>query len=164
MEPKVPYTLRPMRQSDQPFLQSLYSTTRPDIQATNLPEREKTQLIATQFRAQTLHYHTHFGNADFLIIEQLGKRIGRITIHPREDEIRVVDLAILPEYRSHGIGTKVMQEVLEKGRIRDQPVRIHVDKLSRAFSFYTRLGFEVIEEKEQHLLMECSPTRKLFTG
>lgn len=115
-----------------------------------------------QFQAQSTHYATHFGSADFLIILQGKSQIGRLYVDRTEEEIRVIDIAILPEFRGKGYGTTLMTNLLNEGRIADKPVRLHAEKMARVVEFYRRLGFEVINELEMHFFMECSPSRSLI--
>ena len=129
----------------------------------DVPDEDKQKLFQSQFQAQSHHYHTHFGDADFLIVMKENTPIGKITVHDRVDEIRVIDLAILPGYRSAGVGTQLMLDVIKTAEFADKPVRIHVEKMNRAISFYERLGFKTIGEKDYHWLLECAPKRKLIT-
>ncbi len=152
-----PITFRPIKPSDRPFLYRVFVSTRPDITMLNTSDEEKRKLLDTQFKAQSYHYHTYFGDADFLIVLRGNKPIGRLYVHRRPDEIRVIDISLLPEHRECGTGTKLMTDILKEARIADKPVRIHVERYSRAMRFYERLGFVKIAEKDYHFLMECTP-------
>lgn len=156
-----PINFRPIKPSDKPFLYRVYASTRPDIAMLNTSGEEKTKLLRSQFKAQTFHFHTHFSDADFLLVLKGKQPIGRLYIHRRADEIRVIDIALLPEHRGQGIGTKLLVDILKEGRVADKPVRLHVEKYMSAIRFYERLGFVKIAEKDYHFLMECAPIRKL---
>ena len=155
-----PIKFRPIKLSDKPFLYRLFVSTRPDITLLNTCDEEKVKLLESQFKAQTFHFHTYFGDADFLVVLKENRPIGRLYIHRRGDEIRVIDITLLPEHRGDGIGTKLMVDILKEGQIADKPVRLHVEKYDRAIRFYERLGFVKIAEKDYHFLMECAPIRK----
>jgi GNAT superfamily N-acetyltransferase len=58
-----------------------------------------------------------------------------------DDEIRLVDLALLPACRGHGIGTGLLQSLLAKARRAGMPVRLHIFKMNRAARLYEHLGF-----------------------
>ena len=77
----------------------------------NTTDEEKAKLLKSQFKAQTFHFHTYFGDADFLLVLKENRPIGRLYIHRRGDEIRVIDIALLPEHRGDGIGTKLNIEL-----------------------------------------------------
>ena len=157
VEVKVPINFRPIRSRDESFLYRVFVSTRSDITLLNITDDEKTKLLRTQFKAQSFHYHTHFGDADFLIVLRGNEPIGRLYVHRRVDEIRVIDIALLPEHREHGIGTQLMLDILKEGQIADKPVRIHVEKMNRAIRFYERFGFVRIGDIQSHYLMEWRP-------
>ena len=153
----APTRLRTMKSDDQPFLYRLFASTRSDIAMLDISAEEKDRLLRMQFNAQSDHYRQQFGEADFLIVTQEGDPIGRITVHHQHDEIRVVDIALLPNYRSSGIGTRLMLDVIKDGRLAEKAVRLHVEKTNRAVLFYERLGFVPIAETDFHWFMELAP-------
>jgi len=159
---KTPMSFRPATDGDADFLFELFASTRVDITLSDIPLKQKRLIMRQQFHAQTTHYASHFSQADFLIVMQGKTRIGRLVIDRDQTEIRVIDIAILPQWRGQGIGTRLMTDILTEGRVSDRPVRLHAEKMGRVVEFYRRLGFEVIEEKEMHFYMECSPSHKLI--
>ena len=91
------------------------------------------------------------------MIEQTGEPIGRLYLDRRADEIRIIDISLLPTYRDRGIGTALLTAVLAEGTAKQQPVRIHVEYNNRAISLYQRLGFIQIGGDDVYRLMEWSP-------
>lgn len=147
--------LRPIATGDQAFLFETFVSTRPDIlAATHLTEDQRDELMRSQFHAQQLHYKTHFPNADFGIIQYGNTPIGRLYLNRDEREMLIVELSILPDYRSQGIGSTLVQAVLKEAKMTQRTVRIHVEKGSPAIDFYQRLGFEQIGEKPLHYEMQ----------
>ena len=47
------------------------------------------------------------------------------------DEIRIVDIALLPEYRGAGIGTPLLGELEDEAAAAGKPLSIHVERLNR---------------------------------
>jgi ribosomal protein S18 acetylase RimI-like enzyme len=74
------------------------------------------------------------------------------------EEIRIVDLALLPEYRNAGIGTGILTDLIAEATQSNKPVRIHVERFNPALNLYRRLGFAKIGEHGVYDLMErhCS--------
>jgi len=150
--------LRPVRDGDEPFLRSLYASTRADELA-QVPwtDAQKRAFADMQFDAQHHHYREVFPNAEFSIVERDGQPIGRLYVDRRAKEIRIVDIALIPETRNLGIGGRLLGTVLEEGRRTGKPVTIHVEKFNPAARLYERLGFREIEDRGVHRLMEWSP-------
>jgi GNAT superfamily N-acetyltransferase len=160
----TPLSLRPETPADRGFLFSLFTTAREDIAKATLEEEEKLRLLRLQFEAQTRHYHERFGDGEFLIIMQWDRRVGRLCRHFRSDEIRIVDLALLPDARGQGLGTRLLTALQQEARMLGKRLSIHVEAGSRAKRFYERLGFQGIEQRGLHEFMEWRPDRPLVVA
>ncbi len=68
--------------------------------------------------------------------------------------MRVLEIALLPEYRGRGIGRIVMMGLCLEAAMRHKPVRLYVHYLSRAQRFYRQLGFREIAVEGPDRLME----------
>lgn len=148
-------SFRPMREDDKPFLAELYSSTRWDeLQPVPWTDEEKINFLRWQFEAQHTHYTKYFPNARFDLILYKNRPIGRLYIDQREDEIRIVDIALLPQYRNQGIGARLIKDVLADATKRGLVVRIHVEHNNPAMNLYDRLGFKKINEEGIYWLME----------
>ncbi len=149
---------RPITDTDQDFLYRLYASTRAEEMAV-LPwrEQEKQDFLRMQFQAQHKFYQQQFAGAAFQIIEINGEAIGRLYIDRREEEIRVIDIALLPEHRRKGLGARLMQEVLDEAASTNKRVRIHVEHNNPAMRLYERLGFRKIDDHGVYFLMEWTP-------
>ncbi len=148
-------TFRPIRESDKDFLRRLYASTREEeLAATPWTEAYKAEFLRGQFEAQHSHYMSYFTDASFDLILQGDTPIGRLYIEEREKEFRIIDIALLPEYRRRGLGRALLEEVLERGRAAAKAVRIHVETNNPAMRLYLRLGFSRIEDQGPYYLME----------
>ncbi|MGH9722463.1 MAG: GNAT family N-acetyltransferase [Bryobacteraceae bacterium] len=151
-------TLRPIRPEDEPFLREVYAGTRAEEMAlVNWDESQKRAFVNMQFDAQHRYYTDQFRGAEFLIVEQDGRPIGRLYLDRPEEEIRIIDIALLPEKRNSGIGTALIREVLREGAEAAKPVRIHVEQFNPARRLYNRLGFTEIGTNGVYFLMEWRP-------
>lgn len=149
---------RPITDADQPVLRQIYASTRAEEMAV-VPwtEPEKVAFLNVQFEAQHKYYQEVFPNAQFSILEKDGKPVGRLYIDRRKDEHRLIDIALLPEFRGQGIGGELMGVVLDEAREAGKMVRIHVEQNNPAMRLYKRLGFEMIEDQGVYWLMEWRP-------
>ena len=120
-------------------------------------DEQKAEFLRFQFEAQTKFYAENFPRAEFQIVELAGKPIGRLYLDRREDEHRLIDIALLPEHRGSGIGGGLMRDVLDEAAAVGKMVRIHVEANNPAMRLYLRLGFEMVEEQGVYHLMEWRP-------
>lgn len=146
---------RPIRPDDKEFLFKVYAGTRQD-ELTVLPWREedKELFLKMQFSAQHQYYQSHYPEAEFSIILLGDQPIGRLYVARWEKEIRIIDIALLPEHRGAGVGTKIMKDLLTEAARAKKRVRIHVERNNPALRLYERLGFTTIEDRGVYLFME----------
>lgn len=149
------YTLRTIKDDDMPFLRKVYASTRQmELDLTDWSEEQKEQFLAMQFNAQHSHYQQHYCDAQFNIIEIDSQDAGRLYRLDQPHDIRIIDITILPEYRNRGIGSLVLNDIIEHGDKNGTPITIHVELNNPAMSLYRRLGFEPISSEGVYLLME----------
>lgn len=147
--------LRPIREDDVPFLYCLYAGTRAEEMALlDWPSNEKDAFLRMQFLAQDQYYQTRFGGARFDVIERGDEPIGRLYVDRRADEIRLIDIALVPEHRGRGVGSALVQALLAEAAAAGKPVRIHVERLNPARRLYERLGFVERADDGIYVLME----------
>ena len=146
---------RPIRPGDEPFLSQVYASTRLDeLAVTDWDDGQKATFLQMQFAAQHKFYQENYTDTDFLIVLQDDIPVGRLYVARWKDEIRIVDIALLPAYRGTGIGTTILRDLLAEADAAGKPVRIHVERDNPARRLYQRLGFVVIEDKGVYLFME----------
>ncbi len=152
-------SFRPITTQDLPFLSRLYASTRAEevAQVPDWTDEQKQQFLQMQFDAQHSYYQEQFSKAEYLVIEQDGDPIGRIYIDRRKDEIRLIDIALLPEARGQKLGAALLEDLLEEAQSSQLAVRIHVEKNNPAMRLYIRLGFRQIEDQGVYDLMEWTP-------
>jgi GNAT superfamily N-acetyltransferase len=153
-------TLRLASPEDEPFLYELYCSTRvQEMAAWGLDEVQQKTFLELQFNARQRHYEIAFEGADHRIILCDDRPIGRMLVYRSESEIRLVDIALLPERRSGGIGASLIQALLDEAKTTAKRVTLHVDKLNRAARLYERLGFTVIGDTGGSYKMEWQADR-----
>ena len=149
--------LRPITPEDDSFLASLYASTRAEeLAVTGWSDEQKAGFCRLQFDAQTAHYRANYPGALFQVIERSGESLGRLYVAHWEKEIRIIDIALLPEHRGTGIGTKLLVELQNEARTIAKKLSIHVERFNPALRLYQRLGFQQVEDKGVYLLLEWS--------
>jgi ribosomal protein S18 acetylase RimI-like enzyme len=88
-----------------------------------------------------------------MIIVFEGKDTGLLDVTEKETETVLISIRLLPEFQNKGIGTKIIQDILEKSHGKNKPVRLQVLKINPAKKLYNRLGFKIFGETETHFLM-----------
>ena len=153
-----PLTFRCAVPDDEAFLFELYTSVRKEeMAAWGWDWAQEQMFLKLQFTAQRRHYDIAFPNADHRIILSDNLPIGRILVFGTQREIRLVDIALLPEYRGSGIGASLVRGLFEEAKAANKPVTLHVAKLSRAVRLYQRLGFLIIGDTGTDLKMEWRP-------
>ena len=151
-------SLRSVGPEDQNFLLSLFESAREkELAWVDWKADRRRIFIETQFRAQQKHYQKHFPNRDHHIVMLDGKPAGMTDIARNAEEIRVLDIIILPEHRNAGIGTALMRKLITEADHLGKTLRLYVEKFNPACGLYTRLGFSVAEDAGVHYLMERRP-------
>jgi ribosomal protein S18 acetylase RimI-like enzyme len=158
-------TLRLASPDDEPFLFELYCSTRiEEMAAWGLDQSQQKTFLELQFTARERHYDIAFSGADHRIILGDARPAGRMVVYRAEREIRLVDIALLPEHRGGGIGASLIQALLEEASSTGKSVTLHVDKSNRAALLYERLGFTVIGDTGGSFKMEWQADRQSNDG
>jgi GNAT superfamily N-acetyltransferase len=155
--PSASVTRRPVTAADRPFLLRLYASVRePELEAAGMPVEQRGAFIAQQFEAQSRHYET-YRDTTFEVVLVDDEPAGRLIVARWPDELRVVDIALLPEHRGQGIGGALLGALLEEADARGVKASIHAERFNPAQRLYTRLGFRPLSETGIYVLLERPP-------
>lgn len=150
---------RPVLAGDEPFLRRVYASTREtELAAVPWSDEQRAAFVAMQFDAQAQYYDDVYTDASYQIVEVDGVRAGRLYLSPGVSEIRIVDIALLPEHRGRGVGTGILRGLIDQGRASGRSVSIHVEVHNPARRLYERLGFVEAEQRGIYTLMEWRPS------
>jgi GNAT superfamily N-acetyltransferase len=149
---------RPSTEADLPLLASVYASTRlEEVAQTGWPTEMQLQFLAHQADAQHRHYQAHYPNAEWLVIERGGEAIGRLYVEEWPSQIRLIDIALLPQGRGGGVGGAILADLQAMAADAGKPLTIHVERNNPAMRLYLRLGFAKIDEHGVYDLMEWRP-------
>ncbi len=158
MELTIAYTLRPVREEDEALLVEIYSSTRADEMAlVPWDAAVKDAFLRSQCSAQLAHYRSHFPEATHDMILMDGEPVGRLYVDRRNAEIRILDVTLLEQARGHGVGTRIIQELMKEADDRDVSLSIYVESFNRSLGLFQRLGFVKTEENGASWLMVWRP-------
>lgn len=103
---------------------------------------------------QLADFDTRFAECIVSIIEVEGRAAGGLWLESTRDSLYIIELQILPELQGNGIGTAVVEEVIEQGAGRKVPVMLSVVPANvRAKRLYERLGFHVTAFEDPFIRM-----------
>jgi ribosomal protein S18 acetylase RimI-like enzyme len=157
--------LRPATPDDREALVAIYRSTREEeLALTGWDDSQKAAFIEMQFTAQDRSYRDANPDGRFLVILVDGEPVGRLYVARLADELRVVDLAILPSHRGLGIGSALLADVIAEAQAAGLPIRLHVEPWNPARRLYERLGFVTIDIRGFYEFMERPPVDQLKTA
>lgn len=151
------YTLRPATPDDAELLYRVYASTRmEELSVVPWSDAQKDAFLRGQFAAQDTHYRARYDGASYDIVEIDGVPAGRLYAARWPKELRVMDIALLPEFRRRGIGERVFRDLFTEADRDGRLVSIHVETTNPARRLYERLGFRAVEtgEPSVYMLME----------
>jgi ribosomal protein S18 acetylase RimI-like enzyme len=148
------HSLRPARPDDRDFLLALYATTRDDLAQLPLDTEQRDALVRMQFHAQDTHFRQTNPDASYDIVEIGGAPAGRLYVDRRRDEIRIIDISLLPGHRNARLGSTLIRGVMDEAAGSGRMVSLHVAVGNRAAGLYRRLGFVVVDDLGVYRLLE----------
>ena len=148
--------LRSRTAADDEFLLGVYDSTRADeLGQVEWGDGQREQFVRWQFDLQRREYESRFPDALYEVIVVDDRPAGRIWIGRDDDQIRLLDIALLPEFQNRGVGTILLRRLIDEASLANKPLRHMVYVLNNeAHRFYERLGFVVIEEFGAYKHME----------
>ena len=137
----------PIAQKDEPFLFELYSSTRSDeLSRVQWDDEQKQTFLLHQFQSQQDYYFKKYPDALFQVIKLNDNSIGRLYIAELVDEIRIIDITILTEFRGKNIGTTLLEEILSEADKKNKALQIYLETNNQSANLFTRLGFAPVED------------------
>ena len=151
-------TLRPVAPEDDEFLLSVYDSTRTEeLAQAEWQPGQREAFLKWQFDLQRREYDARFPAAEYYLIVIDDQPAGRIWIGQDDRQIRLLDIALLPEFQNRGAGTMLLKWLIDRAKDCCKPLRHMVFVLNNeADRFYERLGFVMIEDLGGYKHMEWS--------
>jgi ribosomal protein S18 acetylase RimI-like enzyme len=153
-----PVTLRRARQDDLPLLRRVYASTRhEDLASVDWNDAQRAWFLDMQFDLQARAYAQAHPEAQWQVVVCDGQPVGRLITDHTSDPIRLIDIALLPDYRGAGIGSELLRRLLDEATAAGKPVVLHVARSNPAAMLYQRLGFVVSAWDDVYLEMQWRP-------
>lgn len=151
-------SLRTITPDDEPFVREVYASTRDaEMALVDWDERTRAQFLDLQYRAQSRHYAAHHPAAAYEIVLVDGVPAGRLYVDRSGDHLLLLDIALLGPYRSQGIGTALIEVLIDEARRDGRPLRCYVERFNRAWGLYHRLGFRPLDDAGMYVQLQWTP-------
>ncbi len=152
--------LRPTLDADLSFLLSLYASTRArEFSTLNWTDEQKKFFIHSQFQLQHHYYQQQFHSAQFHVITANSQDVGRLYYCWENNDLRLIDIALLPEYQNQGFGGMLIRELMAQVSERNGSILLHVELTNPARNWYLQLGFIAGTDDCIYQKMEWSSAR-----
>ena len=149
--------LRPVGPHDYDFLVAVYGSTRAEeLALVPWTDEQRNLFVRSQFDAQQDHYLKTYPGASHDIILADGRPVGRLYVARLEQEVRIIDITLLPAERNAGIGSYLITQVLDDAKRAGKITRIYVEEFNPSLRLFQRLGFSPSEQHGIHLLLQWS--------
>ena len=150
-------SLRAEAEDDAELRFRLFCSSREDLAIFSaLPDYDS--LMRMQFRAQSRSYAAAYPRADFFIIELATGPIGRVAVNRSGGDMRLIDIALLPESRNLGVGAAVIDHFQREADARRALLRLTVAHSNvAALRLYRRLGFSEFARDEVYAELAWGP-------
>lgn len=147
-------SLRRAEPDDDDLMLALYASTRAEEMAlVPWTETQKNQFLRMQFEAQRDHYQRTNPEGELYVVLSGGQAAGRLWLARKPDEIKILDVTILPALRNAGIGGHLLRTLLTEAAQTRKKVTVYVEHFNPSIKFFERLGFVAGETQGIHTLM-----------
>lgn len=161
---RLTVTLRPAGPSDDAFLFELFISSK-EREFLSIPAAIRDTFARQQFDIHRLGTEATYPDAEHLIVEvpvtENGMTVptaaGRISIDRTDERLLVIDLAIHPAHRNGGLGTAVLELLMEQCRRDGRILRGSVTPYNPARRLYARLGIAELPSGNGYLGLEWRP-------
>jgi ribosomal protein S18 acetylase RimI-like enzyme len=153
-----PISLRPAGPEDERFLLEVYATTRADeLALVPWNEDQKQAFVRMQLEAQQYHYRKFYPEGKHEIILCDDRPVGRLYVAEMDQEIRILDITVLPPDRNAGIGSHLIGKLLDEAARARKSLSVHVESFNPSIQLFERLGFAQTETEGIYVLMKWTP-------
>ncbi|MBS4096761.1 MAG: GNAT family N-acetyltransferase [Sulfuricella sp.] len=148
-------SLHTVSTADHEFIYRLFSTLKADeLGAWSWDEQTREIFLRMQFNAHEQHFRVNFPGADDTVVRLGESSVGRLIVLRTMEMLHLADVALLPELRGCGIGSRLIRDLQDEAAGAGVPLRLNCFVTNPAIHLYGRLGFAPIGGIDSHRLME----------
>lgn len=145
--------------NDEDFLAKVFFSARKvEFSMLGWGDEQLRSFLSMQYNFQKQSYCATVPDAENSIIWYGNKKAGRLLVDRNADEITLVDIALLEEFRGLGIGSEIILDLVNEAGKRNIPLRLHgAIRNEGALRLYKKLGFQITGTDQVNHSMEWRP-------
>ncbi len=148
-------SLRTVVRSDRAFLYELFAMNHiGELNVLGVDTERMEPYLMSQFSIQYRRFEKEFITAEMEIVLLDGQPVGRVYFECLDDEIYLVDLALLPDNQGQGLGTDLLNVLKKEAKQRALPIIAEVEEHHPALSFFEAAGFAETGKEESYVVLE----------
>jgi ribosomal protein S18 acetylase RimI-like enzyme len=135
-------SLRPASAKDSEFLFHVYASTRQvEVASWGWSPAQQSSFFRMQYDVRQRGFAAAYPTAAVSVVCVDAVDAGSIIIFRGSNEVRLMDISLLPEYRGRGIGQALIGTLMSEASRLQSPLRLSVLRGNRAARLYERMGF-----------------------
>ncbi len=145
--------------TDDAFVYDVFCTTwESEVAALPNPNLAR-HVLRIQHIAQERRFAARYPHHERFVVLDDGRPVGRLYAVVADDTLHLIDLTLMPEHRSHGLGTAIIRDLLAHAREEGLTLALQVPRQNRrATDLVASLGFALSEVDDLDLHFVSSPT------
>jgi predicted GNAT family N-acyltransferase len=149
------FSLRPVEAADEPFLVQLYALTRAaELALVPWDAAQREAFVRSQFALQTGFYQEKYADAVHSVVLCDGVAMGRLYVHRRAKEIRILDLTLQVHAQAEAVSEQLVASLMDEAASARLPLNIHLEPFNALQPLFERLGFIKVSDNGAHALYE----------
>ena len=153
--------------TDDAFVYDVFCTTwESEVAALPNPNLAR-HVLRIQHIAQERRFAARYPHHERFVVRHEGRSVGRLYALETPDTLHLIDLTLMPEHRSHGLGTAIVRDLLGYARERGLTVSLQVPRQNlRATDLFASLGFALtdVDDLDNHFALTPIPAPEHATS
>lgn len=133
---------RPIVPADEELLRQCHRTARyGELDQLGWSDEQKDLFLLTLYERQHQIYSMHYNWDDFAIICVDNQDAGCLLLAENEQQIELVDFALLSDFQKQGIAKTVIGQLQDRATAANKPIVMVLARSNWGYEFYLKMGF-----------------------
>lgn len=117
-------------------------------------DEQKEAFLRMQFSAQQDDYGKRFPEARQSVIVADDVNVGRLHTVELEEDIKILDITVLPQHRTKGIASSLLNELFDQARDTGKRLVVYVEFYNPSLGFFEKRGFQKAKDEGIYFMLE----------